>query len=267
MLEHLLQAVAISGHGSAFLIGKSDLAPLALNGLDLFRICGEPIFERVLPNGRGAVLAATPNQFVRKLKQEEVESIRFKFKPSADLYESAINSESKPYFLITDGNAGLEAWVPTWKFRGDRLDGRNWKVHYESERASLQILGPSKRIPDVCQEMLNQLKSLQGYFAEFDERTWHNRCTALIDLHCIQDPSIDRHPDLIPSKDYPKANRALLASSIRILQLGFAQPLRELVMNSQNAELKNRLQTLVRLACDGLESSLILDADHMKAAA
>lgn len=214
MFDAFMQVAAICAYGNAFL-SKRITTLEALQQLQVVTCTDTFSFERTVPGYRGGSIASTPSAWIRRLASEEVPSIRFSFEKFDYRTPSAAPRANRFAGLLVDGSAGIELWTPEWTFRGERTDGKNWKVAYASERVGRHLFNPPVGPTVADSQWLSALHRMIEATKRGGHATWVGRFESIAGLADTPGPMPERLSAAVPSFGLNVEARRLLANAFR----------------------------------------------------
>lgn len=214
MLDATMQVVALCGYGN-LLLSNCEANLEGLSNLSCFKSVDTFLFIRASAGKRIGAIASLPSSWLRKMHAEDVRNLRFCSDP-VGMGIKGVNPQG-PMFsgILCEGNAGAELWSAEWKFRGDRGDGRNWKVAYESERIGRRLVNRPTSIESARAQWMKSLNGLVESLKRQGQTLWIGRLEMLLTLSEQSAPLADRFMEIVPRAGLAEPARALLADAIR----------------------------------------------------
>ena len=221
MRTDAIQVFALCLLARPFLEGETERAPELFGLNSSFKPVHAISFERNSATARFADVADRVAPWLRRLKAEEVSSLRplLRHCPMHHL-----NEPEQPWGIVTDGDRGVEVWQPSWRTRVAGCDDPSpFKVIYAASRISRWSL-PAESETDACNAELSQALQSLRLFAELNgDRVAKSVTDRLLDAHKAK--SLDTHgfEDVIPSWVSREASQTA-ASAVRALAFVISQP-------------------------------------------
>jgi hypothetical protein len=201
MRSDIVQAVAISMYGNAFLKGYfGDRAPELHGYSTAFRAVHDVSFVRnldgILATLNGPVGDGTAHWY-KKLKSEGVE--RFAVHLAFDNFDDARHNSS-PWGVLSDREHILELWQPVWKARVGRFhDDRVWRVDYHSSRMNRWSVHRVRDLDETERELQSSIAQTIKQVRLFEAESLGFQFQRSLELHLQRDQQIVGFGDLVPA--------------------------------------------------------------------
>lgn len=245
MRTDVLQAIALSAHGAAF-IRDGERPPELLTSEGTFRTVHAMEFRRT-GSMHGGMVAESVAPWLRRLAAEGVVMIRPVLSPCL-LSGDAPDSQ---WGILTDGDRGMELWRPHWRARmAGHDDAKPHRVTYTAERITRWNI-PSQVPPETASKgltdalVLNLDRMKRNGLADLAFAI--DRC---LDFHLEGSVEFSGYEGLWPEESGSAARR-LAASSLRLaLVVASANP------TADSKLLKEAYAALWAAAMQGFEAAV-----------
>ena len=219
----LSQIVALTCHSNAFLGG--DEIPEFFPGNSTCQFCDSINFVEVkkllIGKSREVVVAKTPDEWIRSLKQRGATGIRLVRQARND---PGISDRMSAGFVGGGGTWMMEVlkedgrsefWAARWDvWNQDAPDRRFWRVTYGLLSKTKTLPSSTRKISDVKADFQKSLTSIRS-FSEREDCGGFTKCFAA-GLTALEDPNADigYHKDIAPNGQLSEVAQSLLKASM-----------------------------------------------------